>query len=483
MIENNKINYNALLIKNPTVVNLEITEICNVKCKHCYNPWRDESMGINFFSKIKLTKVIKNLKNNKIFHVILSGGEPFSNFAVLTEALKQLNEANISFSCNTNLILADDKKIKKLASLGLDHCLTSIPSINEKENDEIMQSKNSLKKIIDGIKCCIRNGVRVSANMVVTKDNKHRVFETGKLMAELGCSKFFVTRAVPPVYSEISKNNENKENTLVLSKEEVKNSLDDALKVKEKYGISIGSLISYPLCFLGDLQKYRDFVGRGCPSQRGHVININANGDIHTCVHEEETYGNIFKTPLNEIYNDKMKKWRDGSLHYKECKGCDYLNICNSGCQMTANAVNGQLASKDPLFVGKDGITNDINLVLDKKIYDYIENDGTFYVPERVRFRDDETIYVANPRWGNMVGLPHDLGLQLEKFKKSKIYFSANDIKINKNKNDWIANLFSKDIIESKIDLKIKKTITGLSADLLYLPKLNKNINEEEATT
>ena len=51
-------------------------------------------------------------------------------------------------------------------------------------------------------------------------------------MAELGCSKFFVTRAVPPVYSEISKNNENKENTLVLSKEEVK-SLDDALKVKE----------------------------------------------------------------------------------------------------------------------------------------------------------------------------------------------------------------------------------------------------------
>ena len=70
--------------------------------------------------------------------------------------------------------------------------------------------------------------------MVVTKDNKHRVFETGKLMAELGCSKFFVTRAVPPVYSEVSKNNEKKENTLVLSKEEVKKSLDDALKVKEK---------------------------------------------------------------------------------------------------------------------------------------------------------------------------------------------------------------------------------------------------------
>ena len=58
-----------------------------------------------------------------------------------------------------------------------------------------------------------------------------------------------------------------------------------------------------------------------------------------------------------------------------------------------------------------------------------------------------------------------------------------NEIKINKNKNDWIANLFSKDIVDSKKDIKIKKTITGLSADLLYLPKLNKNINEEETTT
>ncbi|PPR26426.1 MAG: hypothetical protein CFH34_00953, partial [Alphaproteobacteria bacterium MarineAlpha9_Bin4] len=31
------------LFSAPTVVNLEITEICNVKCRHCYNFWRDES--------------------------------------------------------------------------------------------------------------------------------------------------------------------------------------------------------------------------------------------------------------------------------------------------------------------------------------------------------------------------------------------------------------------------------------------------------
>ena len=177
--------------------------------------------------------------------------------------------------------------------------------------------------------------------MVVTKSNLHRVYETGRQMAELGCSKFFVTRAVPPVYSEVSKANDEKDNELVLSHEDVKNSLDQALKVKKDFGIQIGSLISYPLCFLGDLNRYSDFVGRGCPSQRGHVININADGNVHTCVHEEESYGSIWREDFHEVYSKKMIKWRDGSMHYEECKTCPYIKVCNSGCQMTANAVNG----------------------------------------------------------------------------------------------------------------------------------------------
>ena len=51
----------------------------------------------------------------------------------------------------------------------------------------------------------------------------------------------------------------------------------------------------------------------------------------------------------------------------------EYLQVCHSGCQMTANAVNGKTASKDPLFCGKDAITNHFDLVTDNKIFDYIE--------------------------------------------------------------------------------------------------------------
>ena len=59
----------SLKIKTPTVVNIELTELCNVKCKHCYNPWRDESMGINELDLIKIQK--QTLLKQKCFRHLI----------------------------------------------------------------------------------------------------------------------------------------------------------------------------------------------------------------------------------------------------------------------------------------------------------------------------------------------------------------------------------------------------------------------------
>ena len=60
--------------------------------------------------------------------------------------MKYLKIHNMTFSMNTNLILANNKNMSELRALGLEHCLTSIPSIDAEENSEIMQSKGTLKK-------------------------------------------------------------------------------------------------------------------------------------------------------------------------------------------------------------------------------------------------------------------------------------------------------------------------------------------------
>ena len=86
------------LFSAPTTVNFELTEICNVKCRHCYNPWRDESMGVNSVDEKKLDRIISQFVVAKVFHVILTGGEPMSNFDICC-CIKKLKENNI-VSCN-----------------------------------------------------------------------------------------------------------------------------------------------------------------------------------------------------------------------------------------------------------------------------------------------------------------------------------------------------------------------------------------------
>ena len=41
--------------------------------------------------------------------------------------------------------------------------------------------------------------------------------------------------------------------------EEAKSGLDQALEVKKETGIMLGTLVNFPVCFLGDLEKYQDF--------------------------------------------------------------------------------------------------------------------------------------------------------------------------------------------------------------------------------
>ena len=461
----------------PTTVNLELTELCNVKCRHCYNPWRDETMGEISLDEIKLNLIIKKLSEAKVFHVILTGGEPMSNFNILVKAIKKLRDQNITVSCNSNLILADDEKAKLLNEAGLDHILTSFPSIDKVENDYIMQSKNSLERIIRGIKSCVSNGIRVSANMVILRKNMDKIYETGKLAASLGCDKFFITRAVPPSYSETPKSETSEEDLYNLSHQETKDCLDEVLRVKKDFGIRVGSLVSYPLCFLEDLEKYKDFVGRGCPSQSGHRMSINSNGDLHVCVHEEESYGNIFKTSVQEVYQNQMRSWHNKSKRSKECLGCEYINMCESGCQMIAAAVNGETATKDPLYVGPNNVKKHYTLIADPKIYDVIENGEEFKVHERIRFRFEKDFTLVNIRWGNTITVSKELGEFLFEYKNSKKYFTLKDF--GEENKDWLANLFFKDVIYAKnYVFEDDRSMLGVSANIDYIPfKSKQNIS------
>ena len=70
-------NYQNRIYKTPTTINLEITEGCNFRCNHCYNPWREVSQGINSLSKDQCDYLIDQFIKCGIFTLFLAEENPF----------------------------------------------------------------------------------------------------------------------------------------------------------------------------------------------------------------------------------------------------------------------------------------------------------------------------------------------------------------------------------------------------------------------
>lgn len=402
------------ILSAPAMINLELTSACNVKCLHCYNFWRDDSDGsFDKMSKEKIDSLIQMMKEEKVFHVVLTGGEPFMNFDVLAYALEEFSAAGISTSVNSNLMLATPEKVLKLRNTGLDHVLTSLNSYIPEVNDYMFNRKGSFEKIIAGIKMSREAGIRISVNMIISEMNKDHVYETAKFCSELDVQRIFGTRLVPSVTVENPA-----ETDFKLDKDSALKVINDLIRAKNDFGIGIGTLINYPLCMLGDLERNRDFVGRGCPAQRGNRMIVNANGETHACTHEAISYGNIFDVGIKKTF-EKMQKWHNGSYFFEGCNGCEYINVCGTGCRSAAYSYYKKMDEKDPLFVGMENISIPYKAKISSDIYALVDNNEEFIVPETIRFRQEDDFYSINIRWANSFTIKSEIAEFLIKMQSS----------------------------------------------------------------
>ena len=411
------------MLSSPISINLELTSGCNIKCRHCYNFYRDDSNStLDRLSLAKMDRLIDMIVRDEVYHVVLTGGEPMMVFKVLEHSLRRLHEKGISTSVNSNLMLATPEKAQRLRAAGLDHVLTSLNSHNPEVNDYMTAKEGNFVKIVEGIKNTVAANTRVSVNMIVSEPNKDDVYETAKLCAELGVQKIFGTRLVPAEYHK------NPEATdLNLNNATALKALDDLLRAKQDFGIQVGTLISYPLCMLGDLEKYHDFVGRGCPAQRGNRMVINADGQTHACTHESRPYGNVLEVGIKGAFQ-KMRAWHDGSYLYKVCGDCKYINMCGSGCSAAADAYYGALDAKDPLFAGYEHITTGYKVTIPKEIIRAVDSGAAFVVPPVIRFRNEGDFYTLNVRWANTFNIETDLAQFLIAKKTSGDSFTVADV-------------------------------------------------------
>ncbi len=184
----------------PLVVQIEATYRCPCKCRHCYNFLRSpaEARSLPTLSFWQMDRISAHLIKHKVFHAVVTGGEPLANKNVVFDGIEKPRSAGITVGVNSNLIPLRNDDARLLKQLGVSSVLTSLLGPDENSHQAITLAPGSFKRTIRGIRLLQEAEVPVFVNMVVSQANKHLLSQTAEFAKSLGIKVFYSTRAACP---------------------------------------------------------------------------------------------------------------------------------------------------------------------------------------------------------------------------------------------------------------------------------------------
>lgn len=363
-------------IFSPILVQWEITGYCNHRCVYCYNFWREDQnidlLPPNYESLFERTA--SELIQNKVFSVVITGGEPLSVIDKVAKYIKRLADSGIWLSMNSNLALLTPEKAKIVKECGIKSILFSIPSANPKTFEEITNVKGSFDRMLKGVKIAQEFGFNLYANMVISKYNLHELDMTAAYVKSLGVNHICATKVSDP-----SSHDEFK--PYLLSIEEYRKMRRDLDNIGKKYNMTTDSLQANPICSYGGYEPKAGF--RNCNAGKT-TIAIGAEGQIRPCIMLPIVYGNMMIEGLAKSW-DNMTELRSDSIIPTECEKCKIKQVCLGGCKADALRTHGSINAKDPICDPEYKVTEIKQQPLTK-----ITKKEIFKINPQLKFRKEE---------------------------------------------------------------------------------------------
>lgn len=253
-------------ISSPITAQIEITDKCNERCKHCYNTWQFQKSIFKTLTSNEIDIIVEELAKNKIFHTTITWWEPLLYKEQTFYAISKLLDRWISTTMNSNLTLVDEETAKRLQNLWLKFILTSLISSDKDIHNMVTQKNKAFEmwlKWVENIKKY--TNIWLWVNMVLTQYNKDDVYETWKFLNSLGIKHFFVTRWSFPTEIRDFGN-------IAVSWEETLKWLEQLIKVKKDFSMKVIDILEcYPLCFLAEDEKFHQFTNHKCTAWIGSI--------------------------------------------------------------------------------------------------------------------------------------------------------------------------------------------------------------------
>lgn len=326
----------------------EITEACNLRCKHCHAT--SDKAGPDELTTQEGIAFIDDLSKMKKFQMLVfSGGEPMMrpDIDALLSHSKKRGLVNV---IATNGTLIDKSRAKDLKSLGVKGVAISLDSTDPSIHNSIRCNPKAFELAMKGIEACKSVGMVLQINFTAMKDNISNLDSIVRFCSEIKADIVLCYQLVPMGRGcSIS--------TSALSPDDNR-ALVSKLRSLQKNSMTLIEPVACPQYWPHLLKRdttlhdakhtIKNHPFHGCAAGWG-LLYLKPNGDLWPCPFVPVSGGNIRTTNIEDIYNTSkiFKDLKSRNNLKGKCGDCENRYICG-GCRGKAYSRTGDYLAEDP---------------------------------------------------------------------------------------------------------------------------------------
>ncbi|AMQ18162.1 radical SAM/SPASM domain-containing protein [Thermococcus peptonophilus] len=341
----------------PYDVSVDVTNICNLSCKHCYASALHSGKHAGFMD---LVRILSKLDSVGVTHLAITGGEPFLH-PELDRIIRYIYlSTKLNFTVLTNgTIFREDvidllSKVKEVGGLFI-----SLDDVDSESHDEFRGTPGAWERTVDFINRINKTEIPFIIGTVIHRHNRDRLGEIIKFSKDLGADGIHFMVFTPA--GRASKVFE----TYGINKHEVQKIQLQLEHLVERYSTDTFKVMLDDFGYTFTWEKHPDSFSTlkelnlaGVCAAGRTILHVDNSGNVYPCSlflgHKEFIAGNLLKQEFydiwlnSEVLNNFRSK-RIDALKNTSCSKCKFFNICKGGCAYNSYAFYGTIFKEDPL--------------------------------------------------------------------------------------------------------------------------------------
>lgn len=343
---------------NRPLVVWNMTNRCNLKCRHCYINAEDRKYQ-DELSTAEAEVFIRDLADMKVPVLLFSGGEPLLRKDIFHLG-SMAAELGLRPVISSNGTLIDDQVAEKIKAAGFQYVGISIDGGPE-THDHFRNHAGAFDMALRGIRTCLEKGIKTGIRFTVNKYNQEDLPVIFDMVEKEGIPRFCMYHLVYAGRgAEMANMDTSSAEKISILDYVSQKTLELAAKGVETEILTTDNHAD-GIYLLNQIQA-RD------PKRAAEVIqllemhggcsagtkfaNVDPRGNVHPCQFwQDYTVGNVREQPFSAIWTSDdalMVQLRQKHLHVAgKCGECRHKQLCG-GCRIRARAVYGDLWAEDP---------------------------------------------------------------------------------------------------------------------------------------